>query len=372
MNPPADGLFLMRSLLLLILCVIPCVSQAQTDPLQLIQVSADRTHFIKKPSGTKFRVWGVNYDHDDQGRLLEDYWHSEWPTVVEDFREIKALGANVVRIHLQLGKFMSSAEQANERELDRLKELLKLAESVGLYLDLTGLGCYHKQDVPAWYDTLDEAGRWQTQARFWQAIAKTCRDSPAVFCYDLMNEPILPGDKPEKEWLGGELAGKYFVQRVTLDLRGRTRTEVAKIWIEQLCSAIRQVDPDHLITVGVIPWSQVFPGAKPIFYAPEAHGPLDFVSIHFYPQSGKSIESALQAIQAYEIGKPLLIEETFPLSASIEETLALMDAANPRVTGWVSFYWGATIEENERKNSITGSIVSAWLRAFSQRSEAQK
>ena len=36
-------------------------------------------------------MWGVNYDHDDAGRLLEDYWADEWPTVVEDFREIKAL-----------------------------------------------------------------------------------------------------------------------------------------------------------------------------------------------------------------------------------------------------------------------------------------
>ena len=28
----------------------------------------------------------------------------------------------------------------------------------GLYLDLTGLGCYHKKDVPAWYDKLAETG----------------------------------------------------------------------------------------------------------------------------------------------------------------------------------------------------------------------
>lgn len=27
-----------------------------------------------------------NYDHDDDGRLLEDYWQDEWPTVVEDFQ----------------------------------------------------------------------------------------------------------------------------------------------------------------------------------------------------------------------------------------------------------------------------------------------
>ena len=43
-----------------------------------------------------------------------------------------------------------------------------------LYLDLTGLGCYHKKDVPAWYDKLSESDRWDAQARFWEAVAGRC------------------------------------------------------------------------------------------------------------------------------------------------------------------------------------------------------
>jgi len=45
--------------------------------------------------GKSFTPWGFNYDHDEQGRLLEDYWLTEWPKVVEDFREMRELGANV-------------------------------------------------------------------------------------------------------------------------------------------------------------------------------------------------------------------------------------------------------------------------------------
>lgn len=45
--------------------------------------------------------------------------------------------------------------------------MLALAEETGLYLDVTGLGCYRKSDTPAWYDALDEAARWQAQAKFW-------------------------------------------------------------------------------------------------------------------------------------------------------------------------------------------------------------
>jgi hypothetical protein len=95
--------------------------------LDRIQPSEDRTHFVR--AGTKERVvmWGVNYDHDDAGRLLEDYWGDEWATVADDFREIKALGANVVRVHLQLGRFMSDAERPDRANLDRLVKLVGLA-----------------------------------------------------------------------------------------------------------------------------------------------------------------------------------------------------------------------------------------------------
>ena len=47
-----------------------------------------------------------------------------------------------------------------------------------LYLDLTGLGCYHKKDVPAWYDKLAEKDRWDGQARFWEAVAGRCAEQP--------------------------------------------------------------------------------------------------------------------------------------------------------------------------------------------------
>ena len=306
-------------------------------------------------------LWGVNYDHDAAGRLIEDYWHTEWPKVQADFAEIKQLKANVVRVHLQLAKFMDTGEQPNTANLERLKDLLRLAESTGLYLDLTGLGCYHKQDVPAWYDALGRPERWEVQARFWCAVAAVCKDSPAVFCYDLMNEPILPGEQPEKEWLTGELGGKYFVQRIALDLGGQTRNEVARDWVQKLTAAIREVDQRHLLTVGVIPWAQVFKGAKPLFNAPDVGGPLDFVSVHFYPKKGE-LEATLEALAVYELGKPLVIEEIFPLSAGLEETGLFIDRSRKHVDGWISFYWGATIEECEAQGDLAGAVTAQWLR----------
>ena len=340
---------------------------APAQELEWIRVSSDRTHFVGATTGQRIVIWGVNYDHDERGRLIEDYWHPEWAKVAEDFAEIQALGVNLVRVHLQVAKFMDGAQQSNAANLARLRDLIRLAERTGLYLDLTGLGCYHKPDVPAWYDALDEAGRWEVQARFWRAVAAVGKESPAIFCYDLMNEPILPGEKKETDWLGGEFGGKYFVQRLTLDLAGRTRVEVARDWVRKLTGAIREVDPRHLLTVGVIPWAQVFKGAKPLFYAPEVCGPLDFACVHFYPKKG-DLAGSLEALAVYAVGKPLVIEELFPLEAGLEETAAFIEGSRKHAVGWISFYWGATIEENEAKGDLAGAITAQWLRYWRQHS----
>jgi len=332
---------------------------------ELVHVSEDGRHFVGVESGKRFFAWGFNYDHDDAGRLIEDYWHEEWAIIIEDFKEMKALGANVVRIHPQVAKFMKTAKEPNEAALKQLVRLVRLAEETGLYLDITGLGCYHKQDVPKWYDKMDEAGRWEVQALFWEAIAKNCADSPAIFCYDLMNEPVLPGDdKKESEWLMGEFGGKYFVQRISLDLAGRTREQIAKMWVDKLAAAIRKHDKHHMITVGVIPWAHTFPKAKPLFYSKEVGENLDFVSVHFYPKKDE-VQKALTALKVYDIGKPLVIEETSPLWCGDEQFKVFVDESLDIVDGYVGFYWGKTIEEYSTPDSnIADALMKNWLEYF--------
>jgi len=333
--------------------------------LERIRASDDGRHFVGAESGRRFIAWGVNYDHDDDGRLLEDYWQNEWPTVVEDFGEIKALGANVVRVHLQVGRFMNAPQEPNDASLARLADLVKLAERTGLYLDVTGLGCYHKQDVPAWYNAMNEAQRWDVQAQFWEAVAKTCAHSDAIFCYDLMNEPILPGgDKVETDWLAGDFAGKHFVQRIALDLAGRRREEVARAWVDALVAAIRKHDARSMVTIGVIPWAMTWPKAKPLFYSKEVSENLDFVSVHFYPERGE-IDKALKALEVYDVGKPLVIEEMFPLRCSLNEMDAFIDGSRQIADGYISFYWGRTAEEYSRQpHDLKGMLLRGWLEYF--------
>ncbi|MGH2271434.1 cellulase family glycosylhydrolase [Anaerohalosphaeraceae bacterium U12dextr] len=367
---------IIQAVFVILVAMAGCMTAGQSGRLAVysprcdmawIGPSPEGSHFIEMPSGRRFIVWGVNYDHDDEGRLLEDYWQ-QWDVVQEDFREIKLLGANVVRIHLQLGQFMRTAQEPNHVSLDYLQRLVRLAEETGLYLDITGLACYHKARTPAWYDALNESRRWDVQARFWQAVAGVCAQSPAIFCYDLMNEPVLPGaDKIETDWLLGEFGGSYFVQRISLDLAGRSREEVARAWVDTLTTAIRSRDTRHMITVGVIPWAMVFPKAKPIFYAEQVGANLDFVSVHVYPEKGQ-IEKAIEALKVYHIGKPLVVEEMFPLQCSIEEMDAFVEASRELADGWISFYWGRTIEQYRKKQDISAAIVSAWLTYFKTKS----
>ena len=343
--------------------------------LEPIRISPDGKSFVQGEPGKPFRVWGVNYDHDStgkNGRLLEDYWIGEWDTVRSDFAEMKELGANVVRIHLQVAKFKDAPETPNEKSLAQLRRLLALAEETGLYLDITGLGCYHKADTPKWYDAMDEAARWKVQARFWTAVAQTCRASPAVFCYDLMNEPVIGGNTAEG-WVAGELGGKNFVQRLTLEPGKRTQIEIAKAWVDQLTAAIRAEDAKHLITVGVIPWALVWPNAKPVFYSPEVSPALDFVSIHLYPKKGE-VDKALTAMAVYDIGKPLVIEETFPLECGLEEMDDFLKRSRPRAEGYISFYWGRTIKEYAaaKEDPLAAAIMGAWLKQFQKLAPAMK
>src|SRR5262249_32008915 len=84
--------------------------------LAWITAAPDQRGFIGT-DGKPFAPLGFNYDHDEKGRLLDDYWDGEWPKVERDFGAMRDLGANVVRIHLQFAKFMRDRGTPNANAL---------------------------------------------------------------------------------------------------------------------------------------------------------------------------------------------------------------------------------------------------------------
>ena len=362
------------SLLFWILYSLVPVAQTQgvSGEMKRVRISEDRRTFILEEEGSRFVPWGFNYDHDEQGQLLEDYWDTEWSKVEEDFREIKELGANVVRIHLQFGKFMQEPNKPNDAALNQLTRLLRLAEQLHLYLDITGLGCYHKKDVPIWYDNLSEKNRWDVQAYFWETIAERCARSPAIFCYDLMNEPIVPGGARERgEWLGPPFAGKYFVQFITLDQADRPRPIIARQWIQHLITAIRKHDRRHLITVGLVSWSLDRPGLTSGFVPESIISELDFLSVHLYPEKS-GVDKAIDTLKGFSLGKPLIVEEIFPLNCSITELEQFVESSQTIATGWLGFYWGKTPQECRQSREIPDALMLAWLELFQKKADTIK
>jgi hypothetical protein len=325
---------------------------------QWIEVSP--TGFTR--DGKPFYTWGFNYDRNGDSKLLEDHWIERWPEISGDFAEMKQLGANVVRIHLQTAKFMDSPDRPNEENLKQLSKLVDLAEKNGLYLDLTGLGCYRKEDLPPWFNALSEQDRWHVQANFWRSIANVCANRSAVLAYDLINEPIVPGDKPETEWLAGNLGGFWFCQRICLDLKGRDRIDVARDWARKMIAAIRENDTRHPITIGLLPMTGAFPIDK-------LTKDLDYVSIHIYPEKGKVPQAIAILDQFHKVcDKPTVIEETFPLACGADDLKKFIVQARPKTTGCIGFYWGKTPAEirAEKKPSMVDAFVLSWLDLFQE------
>ena len=140
-SPRLRALVIIRLMILaLALAQLEC-RVARAEP-EFIRVSQEGRHFVFSGSGSDFQPWGFNYDHDASNRLLETYWIKEWNAVAGDFEEMKRLGANTVRIHLQVSRLMKSADKTNRESLAQLARLLTLAQKTGLYLDITGLGCF--------------------------------------------------------------------------------------------------------------------------------------------------------------------------------------------------------------------------------------
>jgi hypothetical protein len=337
-------------------------------PVELprVRVSDDKESFVLAGSGQPFVPWGFNY-LGKFNHLAEEDWDTPegWARIGKDFAEMRKLGANVVRWHLQFETFMDAPDRPDSAQLDRLKKLLAVARSNGLYLDLTGLNCFRLTRIPAWYDALPEDDRWKAQARFWDAVAQTCAGDTAVFCYDLMNEPVIgepaEGDHP---WVGGALGGFHFVQRISNNPAGRSQREIAETWVKAMTGAIRRRDPDTLVTVGVIPWAFVWPSSKPVFYAPEVARHLDFASLHVYPATGK-LEEEMKALAVYDVGLPVVIEETFPMYCSLEEFDKFVEAASPRVDGWIAHYFGYTAAEHRagaKPSPIVADFLEYWAK----------
>jgi hypothetical protein len=119
------------------------------------------------------------------------------------------------------------------------------------------------------------------------------------------------------------------------------------------------------VTVGLVHWSLDRKGLTSGFVPAKVHEKLDFVSVHIYPEAGK-LDEALETLQGFNLGKPVVIEEIFPLKCSTAELETFLQSARGQHAGLMGFYWGKTREECKRSGTLRDAIMLSWLDYFFQ------
>ncbi|MGE0758169.1 MAG: cellulase family glycosylhydrolase [Pirellulaceae bacterium] len=334
--------------------VVALLAGRHTLGMDAVRIAPDQKHFVLVPSGERFVPWGHNYGSVDLlGRLAQDP-----DRVRRDFADMKAAGTTVARVHPEMPALLLGPDRANPQALERLRQLLAIAEESGIYLHITGLACYQIKDRMEWYDALDNSRRWQVQEFFWSTIAETCKASPAVFCYDLVNEPAASA-KQADGWYTGRMGEVEFCQRLVLDQPNRTGDDIFRDWTGRMVAAIRKHDPKRLTTLGMLP----FPGA----YKAAAEQ-LDFVSPHLYPKT-KGVTAEIELLRKFDFGKPIVIGETFPLSCSAAEEREFLLESRGLAQGWIGHWPDETPEQlrelkEQSKITIAQSIWLSWVELF--------
>jgi hypothetical protein len=353
MTRRAFRLLIHSSLLLALVFVTRGVCAAG---METVKIAPDQKGFILHPSGDRFVPWGHNYASVDIMERLA----SDSARVTREFAQMKAAGTTVARIHPEMPRILTGPAQADPHALDEFRKLLKIAEDSGIHLQITGLACYKIKDRMAWYDSMDEQDRWKTQAFFWETLARICAKSPAVFAYDLVNEPAAIG-KRDDGWYMGKMGEVEFCQRLSLDPGQRSNDDIFRQWTKRMVGAIRKHDQTHLITMGMLP----FPGAYKA-----ASDQLDFVSPHLYPKRGK-VDDEIKLLKRFDWGKPIVIGETFPLRCGVKDERDFLLKSRSFAHGWLG-HWPdqspaklAELKETG-KATIHSAIWLSWVDLFKE------
>ena len=312
---------------ILFLAVAACAS-AQT------QASITASGSDLTAGGQPFIAFGFNYAF---GGTYPTLRYFDRPTrarlrvVRRDFAEARRMGANTLRVFLEIGQFMADRRKPRTEALDAYERLLRIAERKGLYLDVSGNLSWRPGKRDRWYDRLDERDRWRTQARFWRAVARRSRRYDSVLCFELTSEPLVG---QSNSWYTGRFGGLDFAQFVARALGGRTPEAVARAWTRRMRTAIRSRDRRHLVTIGLLPYT------RGPFAPANVADLLDLLTVHQYPRQDKADASVELMREFAAAGKPVILGETFQLRGGPATQEEFLLAARPYLDGFLGFYDG--------------------------------
>src|SRR5262249_29479898 len=154
--------------------------------------------------------WGVG-DHAPVIAYFDDPTAATLAVLSAELRTARQIGANSMRVYLQLGQVMATPTRPRQQTLTALRRLLAVAQADRVYLDITGDRVWQPKYAPAWYQRMPFTARWRVQARFWKAVAHAASRSPAVLCYELTSEPIV---SPTPGYYYSDMGGYYYQQSI--------------------------------------------------------------------------------------------------------------------------------------------------------------
>jgi hypothetical protein len=282
--------------------------------LPKIRVSGNR--FVTA-DGQPIVLWGVNYFRPGTGWAPQVWKQFDPERTADDFRLLRSYGVNCVRVFLTFGSFFREPDHLEEEGLRKFDEFLELAEAHGIYVHPTGPD--HWEGLPPWTrrDRFADEEMLAAQAQFWRLFAARYRGRSVIFAYDLLNEPTVGWDSPSmrtgwNRWLvqkyqsPEQMAAAWGLPaekipwgqvpppaadgndpvQALIDYQD-FREEVATEWVRRQAVAIKEADPEALVTVGLIQWSVpvVLPGLRQYsaFRPDRIARWVDFQEIHFYP-----------------------------------------------------------------------------------------
>jgi endo-1,4-beta-mannosidase len=394
------------TVILISICPFTITKAKSLQSMEFIAVAPDGQGFIEADSGRPYIPFGTNYYDPHTGWAPKLWRRFDAERIRQHFRVMSGLGVNCARVFLTAGSFQQTAEKIEEQALVKLDKLVEIARENGIRLILTGPDQW--EGVPDYWKPDRFAGQTALKAleNFWTVVAHRYRNKPAIFAWDLLNEPHMPwfveqwrpkwnvwlqntyrGQEALKTAWSNELTEADEWENVAVPenrpdsgnprLRDwqHFRGYLADEWVRRQVVAIRRVDPTHLITVGYIQWSYplVRPGNPDRYAAFSPHKQarwLDFVTIHFYPTLGSPFQSEenwqnniayLQGVLAYcHTGKPVVLGEFgwygggapqhHPYLSEQQQAHWIseeIEASRPLAGGWLSWPFADTPESRD-------------------------
>lgn len=217
----------------------------------------------------------------------------------EQLNAVSEMGMRVVRMHACHNKVTAhDATILLGKALDRIHQhgllaIVVLNDALGSYW-VRGDDRFHRHALGHLdkHDYFHQEGYRENYLPFVREAVSAYTSHPGVFAWELGNEyaihpqPAAPEDSE---------AFLRFVQEVS--------------------GLIRMIDPNHLITTGLVNTGHVAPNDRPgldrIAYGKRLYSlpNIDFLTVHFYEDNGEEENSLPDMEIARQVNKPLVVEE---------------------------------------------------------------